>query len=67
VMEDDLRRAELATRERLAEALMGKRADDAITDQVLSIAPILGECTCDECRAQRETRIENYAKGFDIP
>ena len=32
IYEDDLRRAELAARERLAEALLGKRADDAAVD-----------------------------------
>ncbi len=32
VYEDDLRRAELAARERLADALQGKRADDAAID-----------------------------------
>lgn len=32
VYEDDLRRAELAARERLAEALLGRRADNATAD-----------------------------------
>lgn len=33
VYEDELRRAELAARERLAEALMGRRADEAAVDR----------------------------------
>ena len=48
VYEDDLRRDELAARERLAEALMGKRADNAAAD-----SHQWGACTCDECRAAR--------------
>lgn len=35
IANDELRRAELATRERLAEALMGKRADDAGADAAI--------------------------------
>lgn len=57
IYEDDLRRAELAAREKLAEALMGKRVDNAILDGMPYI-PL----TSDE-----ERQIENYAKGFDIP
>lgn len=34
IYEDDLRRAELAARERLAEALMGKTADNAAWDRL---------------------------------
>lgn len=35
IANDDLRRAELAARERLAEALMGRRADEATSDTTL--------------------------------
>jgi hypothetical protein len=47
VEEDAIRVAELAARERLAEALMGKRADDSIADQVMAIAPIFGQSADD--------------------
>ena len=55
IASDELRRAELAARERLAEALLGKRIDNAAIDRA---------CTCDECLARREEAAENYAKGF---
>lgn len=37
VANDDLRRAELAARERLAEALMGKRSDEAVMDRIWTL------------------------------
>lgn len=39
VASDDLRRAELAARERLAEALMGKRADNQAVDRLVADLP----------------------------
>lgn len=37
IANDDLRRAELAARERLAEALSGKRADEAVFDYAAAL------------------------------
>lgn len=67
VEEDAIRAAELAARERLAEALLGKRADDAVLDNV-DWYEVQNEADRRRFDAiERETAIENDAKGFDIP
>lgn len=57
--EDQIRLRELQARERLADALLGRRTDDAAADTVRL-------CTCDECQAERERRKELIARAHQM-